>query len=102
MPATTRSPSGETGGSNSSWINAEIKLPLRQLRIETTFSNQTIMHPFGDNPSAINDNDSIGLPDRRETMCNDDAGPRRQYPFQRLLDQVFRFRIESARRLIQQ
>ena len=54
-----------------------------------------------DHASGLDDQNAIGVDDRREPVGDHERGPALHEPFERALDQCFAFRVEGRGRLVQ-
>lgn len=72
-----------------------------QLIIIPLFRNQLLMRPIFRNLAILNHQNPIRRANRRESMRNDEARPPRQHLLNRVLNQLFRLRINRGRGLVQ-
>ena len=77
------------------------KLQLIEFIVITPVFQQLLMISSFDNLSVLQDDDLIGMLDRRQTMCHHQHCPNGLHLLQRLLNQHFRLRIDIRRRLIE-
>src|SRR5262245_15866 len=77
------------------------KLCLEQPGVETAAREQLGVGALLDQPPTVEDQDRVGLQDRREAVGDHEAGPAGHDPLEGGLDQRLRLRVEVGGRLVE-
>src|SRR4051795_2561562 len=108
----SRSASAETGWSIRFSVSGSICIPssLRrsvgrpvavQRQVEAACREQLVVRALLDDPAVLQDDDQVGVADRREPVGDDEGRAAVQKPPQRALDLSFRADVDGARRLVE-
>ena len=70
-------------------------------RVEPALREQLVVRALLDDPAVLEDDDQVGVADRREAVRDDERGPAVQQAAERLLDLALGADVDRARRLVE-
>jgi hypothetical protein len=74
----------------------------REVVVETLPGQQLVVRAVLDEPSAVEDQDAVGVADRREAVSDHERGAAVEELVHRLLDRAFGLAVERARGLVEE
>ena len=80
---------------------AGLELQPREPGVEAVRGEERGVRSLLDHASGLDDQNAIGVDDRRQPVGDHKRGPALHEPFERALDQCFAFRVEGRGRLVQ-